>query len=184
LQTDVGRSISAFASVARNTGLPVILYNIPIFSGFNMEKETVARLAEEFSNIVGIKDKAGINPTQMTVYVRVTPEGFKVYNGDDTMVLCGLVQRAAGVVSGSSHVVGGLMRMMIKRFFTGDLEESLKIHRDLDPFFKANGNNGRVNPMPLWKAALNLYGLEVGPPLLSLDPATPDEIEIMHRHLV
>ena len=173
-----------FASVAKSTKLPVMLYNIPIFTGTNVEKETVARLANDFSNVVGIKDEAGINPTQMTEFARVTPEGFTIYNGDDIMVLCGLVQGAAGVVSGASHVVGHKIREMIERFLAGDLLAAREIHMELDPFFKAFGSNGRINGIPLWKAALNLCGLKVGPPRLPLVRATDEEIEIMRSHLI
>ncbi len=173
-----------FASVAKATSLPVMLYNIPIFTGTNVEKETVARLANDFSNIVGIKDEAGINPTQMTEFARVTPEGFTIYNGDDIMVLCGLVQGAAGVVSGASHIVGDKIRMMIENFLAGDLVNARKIHMELDPFFKAFCSNGRINGIPLWKAALNLCGLKVGPPRLPLVRATDEEIEIMRSHLI
>jgi 4-hydroxy-tetrahydrodipicolinate synthase len=173
-----------FAAVAEAVRIPVMLYNIPIFTGLNVEKETVARLAAKYSNIVGVKDEAGINPTQMTDFRHVTPEGFTIYNGDDIMVLCGLAQGAAGVVSGSSHVIGAHMREMINKFLSGDVAGALKIHLALDPLFKAFGSNGRINPIPLWKAAMNLCGLEVGPPRLPLDPATPEEIEIMRGHLV
>jgi len=173
-----------FAAVAEAISIPVMLYNIPIFTGLNVEKETVARLAEKYPNIVGIKDEAGINPTQMTEFARVTPEGFTVYNGDDIMVLCGLAQGASGVVSGSSHIVGAQMREMINKFLAGDIAGALKLHLALDPLFKAFGSNGRINPIPLWKAAMDLCGLEVGPPRLPLDPATPEEVEIMRGHLV
>jgi 4-hydroxy-tetrahydrodipicolinate synthase len=157
-----------FAAVAKSTSLPIMLYNIPIFMGFNLEKETLARLVNDFDNIVAIKDEAGINPTQMSDFRHVTPENFTIYNGDDIMVLCGLAQGAAGVVSGGSIIIGKLMR---------------KIHMDLDPLFKAFGSNGRINPIPLWKAAINLCGLKVGPPRLPLAPATKEEIGIMRGHL-
>lgn len=173
-----------FAAVAEATRLPIMLYNIPLFTGLNVEKETVARLAAKYDHIAGIKDEAGLNPTQMTDFARVTPADFTVYNGDDIMVLCGLAQGAAGVVSGGSHIIGAPMRKMIAHFFAGEIEAALGIHRELDPLFKAFGSNERVNPIPLWKSALNLCGLQVGPPRLPLDPATPAEIEIMRGHLI
>ncbi len=173
-----------YAAVAESIDLPIMLYNIPIFTGLNVEKETVIRLVEQYPNIISIKDEAGINPTQMTEFARVTPEGFTVYNGDDIMVLCGLAQGAAGVVSGGSHMIGGHMRTMINRFLSGDLTGALEIHMQLDPFFKDFGVNGRVNPIPLWKAAMNLCGLQTGPPRLPLSPATEEETEIMRKHLV
>lgn len=172
-----------FAAVAEAVRTPIMLYNIPIFTGLNVEKETVARLTSDYPHIVGIKDEAGINPTQMTDFRHVTPPDFTIYNGDDIMVLCGLAQGAAGVVSGTSHIVGGLMRTMIDKFLAGDVQGALKIHLEMDPLFKAFGSNGRLNPIPLWKAAMELCGLEVGPPRLPLEPATPGEVAIMRTHL-
>ena len=98
------------------------------------------------------------------------------------MVLCGLAQGAAGVVSGSSIIIGTQMREMINKFVSCDVNVARKIHMELNPLFKAFGSNGRINPIPLWKAAINLCGLEVGPPRLPLDPATAEEIDIMRRH--
>lgn len=49
----------------------ILLYNIPIFVGVNIEAETVAKLAA-LPNIIGIKDEAGINPTQVTDYFFAT----------------------------------------------------------------------------------------------------------------
>jgi 4-hydroxy-tetrahydrodipicolinate synthase len=172
-----------FAAVAEAVRAPIMLYNIPIFTGLNVEKETVARLASDYAHIVGIKDEAGINPTQMTDFRNVTSPDFTIYNGDDIMVLCGLAQGAAGVVSGTSHIIGGLMREMINKFLAGDVQSALKIHLNMDLLFKAFGSNGRLNPIPLWKAAMELCGLEVGPPRLPLAPATSEEIEIMRSHL-
>jgi 4-hydroxy-tetrahydrodipicolinate synthase len=172
-----------FAAVARATALPVMLYNIPIFTGFNLEKETLGRLVNSFRNIVAIKDEAGINPTQMSDFRHVTPEDFTIYNGDDIMVLCGLAQGAAGVVSGGSIIIGRPMRTMIDAFLAGDVAGARRIHMDLDPLFKAFGSNGRINPIPLWKAAISLCGLQVGPPRLPLAPATEQEIGIMRTHL-
>ncbi|HRT28499.1 MAG TPA: 4-hydroxy-tetrahydrodipicolinate synthase [Kiritimatiellia bacterium] len=173
-----------FRAIAEATSLPVMLYNIPIFTGLNVEKETVARLAADVPNITGIKDEAGINPTQMTEYLRVTPPGFTVYNGDDIMVLCGLAQGAAGVVSGASHIIGHHMRKMIDAFLAGDVGGARAIHMDLDPFFKDFCQNGRTNVIPIWKAAMNLCGLKVGPPRLPLAPATEAEIAVIRGHLV
>ncbi|QHI68534.1 4-hydroxy-tetrahydrodipicolinate synthase [Tichowtungia aerotolerans] len=173
-----------YSAIAEATSLPIMLYNIPIFQGFNLEKETLGRLAEAHSNIVAIKDEAGINPTQMSDFTHVTPDDFTIYNGDDIMVLCGLAQGAAGVVSGGSIILGKMMRTMIDAFLAGDVNGARKIHMDMDPLFKAFGSNGRINPIPLWKAAMNLCGLNVGVPRLPLAPATPEEIEIMRSHLV
>lgn len=173
-----------FATVAQNVNIDIMLYNIPLFTGVNVPPNMVTRLVNNFSNIKGIKDEAGINPTQMTEYALATPEDFTIYNGDDLMVLCGLVQGAAGVISGGSHLIGDKMREMVNFFLAGENDKALKIHRELDPFFRALAPNGRINPNPVIKAALDIVGQPVGPPRLPLHEATPEEVENIKIHLV
>jgi 4-hydroxy-tetrahydrodipicolinate synthase len=172
-----------FETIARGTSLPVMLYNIPLFSGVNIDPQTVARLSE-IKNIMGIKDELGLNPTQMTEYALVTPEDFAIYNGDDIMILCGLVQGAAGTISGGSHLFGDKIRNMMELFLSGNNGEALKIHKDLDPFFKALCPNRRVNPIPVLKAAMEIAGHPVGPPRLPLDTATEQERAQIREHLI
>jgi 4-hydroxy-tetrahydrodipicolinate synthase len=172
-----------YERIARGTSLPIMLYNIPLFSGVNIDPETVARLAS-IENIRGIKDELGLNPTQMTEYALLTPEDFTIYNGDDIMTLCGLVQGAAGTVSGGSHLVGANIRRMMDLFLAGKTDQALQIHLALDPFFKALCPNGRVNPIPVLKAALEIAGHEVGPPRLPLDPASEQERAQIREHLI
>lgn len=78
-----------YKKLAENTTAKIVLYNIPIFVGVNMEAETVGRLVA-FPNIVGVKDEAGINPTQVTDFFLATKDvdpDFAIYNGDDIMLL-------------------------------------------------------------------------------------------------
>ena len=119
----------------------------------------------------------------MTDYALVTPEDFTIYNGDDIMVLCGLAQGAAGVVSGGSIMIGDKMRRMIDLFLAGEIAAAREIHLALDPFFKAFCQNGRINPIPIWKAAIGLCGLNVGPARQPFDTATPEEIAVIRGHL-
>ena len=78
-----------YKTIAENTKANIMLYNIPIFVGVNLEAETVGRLAA-IPNIVGVKDEAGVNPTQVTDFFLATEKvdpNFVVYNGDDIMLL-------------------------------------------------------------------------------------------------
>ena len=133
---------------------------------------------------MGIKDEAGINPTQMTDYAHVTPDNFTIYNGDDIMVLCGMAQGAAGVVSGGSHLIGERMRRMITLFLEGKVHEAKNIHMELDPFFKSLSPADGVNPIPGLKAAIELCGIQVGPPRLPLTAPSPEHKEAIKKHLV
>lgn len=172
-----------FRAAAESTRLPVMLYNIPLFTGVNIEAETLARLVE-IPNIKAIKEEAGINPIQTTAFKTVSPEDFCIYCGDDTMVLQTLPQGAIGTVSGGSHIVGDLMKRMIHVYKNGKVDEASEIYFKMMPFFKALNQNGRVNPIPLLKDAVTLStGIDVGKPRLPSLGATPAELLLLKSTL-
>lgn len=173
-----------FAAVAGCTRLPILLYNIPIFTGTNIEPATVGRLTKAFSNIVGIKDESGINPTQMTEYKMAAPENFTIYNGDDVMILCGLAQGASGVISGGAHIIGDRIHEMISAFKNGDVNKAEQMHYQLYPFFRALCQNGRINPQPILKEGCRMIGYDLGYARQPLDQATDEEIEVLRCEMV
>ncbi len=164
-----------FKAVAEATSLPIVLYNIPLFTGVNIEAETFARLVR-VPNIKAIKEEAGINPTQTTDFAMAAPPDFSLYCGDDTMVLQTFPQGAIGVVSGGSHVVGDLMGAMIAEQIKGNVAKASELYFKMMPFFRALNQNGRVNPIPLLKDAIRLHtGINVGKPRMPSLGATPEE---------
>lgn len=158
----------------------ILLYNIPIFTGVNLEAETVAALAQ-LPNVVGIKDEAELNPKQITRYLAVTPDDFVVYNGDDTYILETYVQggadRIGGVISGASHVYGDFIRSMIETFLRGEVALAAQMQQALYPVLRIMGQNNRTNPAPLWKSALKLSGIDAGIPRRPLAPGSDAEVE-------
>ena len=171
-----------FEQVAAAADIPLMLYNIPLFAGANLAPGTVAALAR-ISNIVAIKEEAGINPLQTSDFVLGTPQDFEVYCGDDTMVLQVLAQGGVGAVSGGSHVVGDMMRQAMDAFLAGDVAKATELHLKMYPFFKALLGEGRVNPVPLVREALSLTWQAVGPPRLPQTPASDAEREALVRVL-
>ncbi|HHV63379.1 MAG TPA: 4-hydroxy-tetrahydrodipicolinate synthase [Firmicutes bacterium] len=172
-----------FRAVAESTRLPVMLYNIPLFTGVNIEAETLARLVR-ISNIKAIKEEAGINPIQTTDFRIVAPPDFTIYCGDDTMVLQTLPQGAVGVVSGGSHVIGDMMKQMIRSYKNGENTMASELYFKMMPFLKALNQNGRVNPIPLLKDAVTISsGIDVGKPRLPSLGATEAEKSLLKRVL-
>lgn len=168
-----------FEAVAAATRLPVLIYNIPLFTGVNMEPETLGQLLK-VPNIRGIKEEAGIQPTQSTSFALGSPADFSIYCGDDTMVLQVLPQRGVGVVSGGSQVIGDLMAGMIDAYFAGDNAKASQIYFRLAPFFAALNQNGRINPIPILRAAIErVSGIAIGAPRSPQVPATAEEIAVI-----
>jgi 4-hydroxy-tetrahydrodipicolinate synthase len=168
-----------FKTVAASIKIDMIMYNIPIFCGVNINPEIVAELAG-IDNIVGIKEEAELNPKQMTDYINVTPEDFIIYCGDDVMILEAFAQggqkRMGGVVSGGSHLIGDRLRHMIEIFLAGEIEEAAKMQQAFLPLFRSLSAGGRTNPVCLLKDAMKIIGYNAGIPRLPLMPGTEQEV--------
>jgi 4-hydroxy-tetrahydrodipicolinate synthase len=160
-----------FRNVADGIEINMILYNIPIFTGVNVNPETVADLAK-IPNIVGIKEEAELN--------NATPEDFIIYCGDDTMVLEAFAEggekRIGGIVSGGAHLIGDRLRRMIEVFLKGKVEEAARMQQNFLPLFRALSPGDRSNPACLLKDAMKMIGYNPGIPRLPLMPGTKEEI--------
>jgi len=168
-----------FKKVAESVNIQMMLYNIPIFTGVNINPETVAKLSE-IENIVAVKEEAELNPKQMTDFINTTPDDFIIYCGDDSMVLEAFAQggakRIGGIISGASHIIGVQLRNMINMFLNGKVEEAAEMQQKYLPLFRIMGQNGRTNPCSLIKEAMKMLGYKAGIPRLPLTPGTEEEI--------
>ena len=170
-----------FKAVAESTRASIMLYNIPIFVGVNLEPCTVARLAA-IPNIVAVKDEAGVNPTQVTDYIlaaRAVNPNFAVYNGDDVMLLPTIVQGAQGLVSGGAHIFGHDIRAIFDAFARGDNEKAKELFVPMYRFCKSTGQNGRILPNSILRPAISaVTGIDLGDARLPLAPPTKEELEV------
>jgi len=175
-----------FKAIAESTSCNIMLYNIPIFVGVNIEPSTVARLAG-IENIIGIKDEAGINPTQVTDFMLASKDvdpDFVVYNGDDIMLLPTIVQGAKGLVSGGAHIFGHEIREIFKAFAEGDHEKAKDLFVPIYRFCKSTGQNGRILPNSIMRVAIEtITGIKLGDARLPLAPPTDEEMKVTYSIL-
>ncbi|HLT51551.1 MAG TPA: 4-hydroxy-tetrahydrodipicolinate synthase, partial [Arenibacter sp.] len=87
-----------FEAISLTSPKPVILYNVPGRTGSNMLPETVIRLANNFDNIVGIKEACG-DILQIMRLIKDKPSDFMVISGDDFTALPTVLAGGAGVIS-------------------------------------------------------------------------------------
>ncbi|MBS4172572.1 4-hydroxy-tetrahydrodipicolinate synthase [Bacillus sp. FJAT-49736] len=159
-----------FKTVAENTNLPVMLYNVPGRTVASLQPETVIKLAE-IPNIVAIKEASG-NLDAMAEIIANTREDFELYSGDDGLTIPVLSIGGKGVVSVASHIIGREMQEMISSFLNGSNEAAAKQHQKLLPLMR--GLFDAPSPVPV-KTALQLKGLNVGSVRLPLVPLTEQE---------
>jgi 4-hydroxy-tetrahydrodipicolinate synthase len=170
--------IAHFESIARETELPIIAYNVPGRTATRLEHETLLELAR-VPNIVAVKDSTG-DFHAVSKLIEEAPPEFEVYSGDDWATFGYLCLGAVGVVSVASHLVGARIRQMIDLVEGGDIPAARKIHQELSPLFNTLFISS--NPIPI-KAALEILGRPAGPPRLPLVRATQEERERVRRAL-
>lgn len=163
-----------FSTIARNTDLPVIVYNVPGRTGKNIEASTVLRLAEDVPNIVGSKEASG-DIAQIAEICRDTPEGFRLWSGDDGMTLPILSVGGVGVISVAAHIAAEEIGEMIDSYHNGEVARATEIHHRLMPLYHAcflpSGNP------PCVKKALEVCGFPVGGTRLPVVPCSEKDAE-------
>ena len=157
-----------FKTIAGNTNLPCIVYNVPSRTIRNLDKETLVRLSR-IENIIGVKEASG-NLEQVAYAISNARKGFLVWSGNDSDTLPVLSLGGYGIISVASHLVGKQIKEMINYFMEGDTIKAAELHRYLMPLFK--DLFVIANPMPV-KYALNQVGFRAGKPRLPL--IEPDE---------
>jgi 4-hydroxy-tetrahydrodipicolinate synthase len=167
--------IAHFTAVADASSVPVLIYDIPGRTGRRVERPTMVELASN-DHIVAVKDAVG--DASETAKLRADLDGaghrdFEIYSGDDPLLLPHLAAGAVGIVSVCSHLVGPQIKQVISAFNDGKIEEAKRIYTELLPFM-ATIMGVTSSPIPV-KAALNMVGIDVGPPRLPLVEATESE---------
>ena len=156
-----------FAAVAKATKLPIIVYNVPGRTGGNIAPETVARLAADFSNIVAIKEAAGIVAQTAELY-RVLPEDFSIYSGDDGLILPFLSVGACGLISVLANVNGNILQQLMQAYSEGRVKDAADLNKVMVPLAKAMFVES--NPIPIKAAVTKVTGINAGAPRLPLTP--------------
>lgn len=160
-----------FATIARATELPIVLYNIPGRCVVNMTAETTLRLAHDFDNIVAVKEASG-NFEQIKQIIDGAPEGFVVYSGDDSATYDIMKLGGAGVISTIGNVAPARMKEIVDLCAAGKWDEAYAAHEKLLPLM--DGLFETSNPI-LVKEALKLVGFPVGGVRLPLVDATEEQ---------
>lgn len=165
-----------FKAIASETGLPIMIYNIPGRTGININASTMVKLAQ-IDNIVAVKEASG-DLAQMSEIIRNTPDDFYLYSGDDKLTLPVLSIGGYGIVSVASHAVGKEMKEMINYYLNGNTKEAALLHQRLTAFFE--GIFITANPSPI-KYLLNHIGVEVGSVRLPLVELNSEQAKYIQR---
>lgn len=165
-----------FKAVSECADIPIILYNIAGRTAVNIEPTTVARLAHDCKNIVGVKEASG-SLDQMQMTKLLCPNDFVLLSGDDALLLPILSIGGVGVISVAANIVPKDILEIISNFNAGKIGEAQKAHYKILPLLKALFIE--TNPIPV-KAAMALMDLcsaEIRLPLCEMSTANHDKLK-------
>jgi 4-hydroxy-tetrahydrodipicolinate synthase len=150
--------IAHFSEIAKNTSLPIILYNVPGRTGCDLQPMTVGRL-EEIDNIIGIKEATG-DLSRVADLRDACGEAFVLLTGDDASALSFMEAGGQGVISVTSNVAPQKMRAMCDAAFKGEFDLAFDINADLMPLHKALFLES--NPIPVKYVLSEMGKIEEG----------------------
>jgi 4-hydroxy-tetrahydrodipicolinate synthase len=165
-----------FKAVAEDAGLPVVIYNNPLYTGNNMSPELITRISR-IRGIIGLKQS---NPDlgQLVEVLRTARNGFSMLTGIDSQFYPALCVGAAGIFSTAACVAPRMMVEIYDAFQQGDHRKALATHMKLQILNRfLEYDPGYVAPC---KEALKLMGLPGGPvraPLPSLTSAQRNDLK-------
>ena len=170
------RGITAhFETVAANSPVPIIIYNIPGRTGIKISKETLVDLSHN-PKIAGVKQCTDLE--DLEYIIEHAASDFLVYTGEDLQSLTAKVLGAKGVISVASHVYGSAMREMYDDLDQGKVAAAGKLQRRLMPKMQALFMYPSPSPV---KAVLNAQGLPAGGcrlPIVDLNEAEKRQLAV------
>ncbi|MDD5006018.1 MAG: 4-hydroxy-tetrahydrodipicolinate synthase [Candidatus Omnitrophica bacterium] len=156
-----------FRTIAEAVDIPIILYNIASRTGVNILPDTIAKLAKDCKNIVGVKESSG-DLEQMARIKALCPSDFQLISGDDGLTLPVMAIGGIGIISVVANIIPKDVATMVDEFLKGNIKKAQEIHYKILPLVKAIFIE--TNPIPV-KTAMGLIGMcepELRLPLCSM----------------
>jgi len=144
-----------FRAIAEAVEIPILVYNIAIRTAVNVETDTLARLAKDCSNIVGVKEASG-SLDQMTQVILTCGPDFTVLSGDDNLTLPLMAVGGRGVISVIANFVPRETVELTHAALAGDWKLARELHLKLFPLSRAMFIE--TNPIPV-KEAMAMMGM-------------------------
>ena len=172
-----------YKTISENSALPIIMYNNKPKTNVTIEPATVARLAKDCPNIIGVKDSTG-DMTNCEEYLRLTAElrdRFNIMMGRDTLICAALHYGASGAVASCANVAPRIVADIYDKFRDGDYAGSLAAQYKLAPL-RIACNMGTFPEVI--KEGLTMQGIPVGKCLEPIGELTDAEKEKLRKVLV
>jgi len=167
-----------YKAISEVSPLPIILYNVPGRTASNLTAETTLKLANDFKNIIAIKEASG-NLEQCMKIIKNKPKDFSVISGDDMLTLPMIAAGADGVISVVANAFPKDFSEMTRQILAGNVKEAQKLHYKLTDIIEqlfADGNPAGI------KAVLEMMKIctaNVRLPLVKVNKVTQNALTEM-----
>jgi 4-hydroxy-tetrahydrodipicolinate synthase len=165
-----------FKQIASEVNIPIILYNIPGRSGVNMNPETIARLARDCKNIIGVKEASG-SVQQASKILYLCGIDFILLSGEDALNFPLLAIGGRGFITVTANVAPRDVAELYNSYARGEFNQARELHYKLFPLNEALFLE--TNPIPV-KVALSVMGKvrdEFRLPLCSMSPGNLEKLK-------
>lgn len=165
-----------YKAIAEASPLPIILYNVPSRTGSTVSAETTVRLANDFKNIIGIKEASG-NFDLMNQLMRDKPEDFLLISGDDPITLPMIAMGAVGVISVIGNALPRQLSDMVRLCLQGDFKAALPSNYSLIEFTRLMFAEGSPAGVKTALKQLDICGDTLRLPLVQVSESTAEKIK-------
>lgn len=175
--------VDHFKTVAENSDIPIIAYNVPSRTGINMDIDTIVEIAK-IDNIDAIKEASGSIEKINDIYKALLNEGleddFNILSGEDSLTLPIMALGGTGVISAAANVDPTRMVLMVDSMLNDDYQRAMELHYEMLDLIRVLFVES--NPVPA-KTAMNIMGLPSGPLRKPLAPMKDENMEALKNVL-
>lgn len=169
-----------YASISKNTNIPIIIYNIPGRSVINMTNQTMKELFK-LKNIVGVKDATADIPRVYKSRIDIGEE-FNLLTGDDATCLAFMLYGGHGAISVTANIAPKLCSDFMNFCLEGNFTEAVKINNLLMPLHDALFVESSPGPVKYAANKLGLCSSEIRLPLTEISNETKTIVDEALKH--
>ncbi len=169
-----------FQMLIDGTDLPIMIYNIPGWAGYNIPASVVRRLVDKNpGKVLGVKFTTN-DLGEFLEYLRLLKDDISIMIGSDPLIFAALEMGAAGAVVGSANVLPEVTSQIYERYVKGDSEGAKEEQGRLDPFTQTMTFG--TYPAGL-KSALKMINLDCGPVRPPLQELEKKQVDLVRRSI-
>lgn len=169
-----------YKTLLETVDMPIILYNVPKFTGISLDATVVSQLASKYDRVIGIKESSG-NLGAITEIIRLVGDKISVLAGTAEVTLPTLMLGGKGAVVAVANVYPKLCSRLYKAFKMGKYEEAIKLQQQVS--FVNEVLVKKFNQLSSIKEALRLRGLPCCYPRLPALPLENEEVKVIENML-